>query len=87
MDCLTENENMDTEMGEIVDLGSIHESLAIAERLAQASLLTSPDASRRLTARRIQMEQDGIELPSEDGADTDPAYYVPPKQLLLYLVR
>lgn len=55
---------------------NIRESLAVAESLAKASLLTSPTAERRLRARQL-------ELNSKD----DSVGYVPPKHVLLYLVR
>lgn len=57
--------------------------LAVAEALAQATMMTSPAVTRRLAARKIEM----------DIADPDFVYdkengeYIPPKQLLLYLVR
>jgi hypothetical protein len=57
------------------DLLNISESMALAESLARASLLTSPAAKRRLQARRIEL-----------GLHPDPGF-VPPKHLLLYLVR
>ncbi|RZF36245.1 hypothetical protein LSTR_LSTR013670 [Laodelphax striatellus] len=56
------------------DLCNMKASLALAESLARASLMTSPAAKRRLQARRLEL---GLgELPG----------YVPPKHLLLYLV-
>ncbi|KAG8263326.1 Nocturnin [Homalodisca vitripennis] len=63
------------ECGTLPSLATIKDSLAIAERLAQASLMTSPAAKRRLQARRMEL-----------GLGEDPEY-VPPKHLLLYLVR
>jgi hypothetical protein len=57
-------------------LGDIRESLAVAESLASASLLTSPGAKRRLAARRLEL-----------GEDPTTGVYTPPKHLLLYLVR
>jgi hypothetical protein len=57
-------------------LGDIRESLALAESLASASLLTSPGAKRRLAARRLEL-----------GEDPSTGVYTPPKHLLLYLVR
>lgn len=53
----------------------IKEKLALAESLASASLLTSPAAKRRLQARKLEL-----------GLGDEPGY-VPPKDLLLYLVR
>ena len=64
------------EDGEMTSLVDIRESLALAESLAKASLLTSTGAKQRLAARRLEME-DG----NAGGG------YVPPKHLLLYLVR
>jgi hypothetical protein len=57
-------------------LNDIRESLALAESLARASLLTSPGAKRRLAARRLEL-----------GEDPSTGVYTPPKHLLLYLVR
>jgi hypothetical protein len=57
-------------------LGDIRESLALAESLASASLVTSPGAKRRLAARRVQL-----------GEEPTAGVYTPPKHLLLYLVR
>jgi hypothetical protein len=57
-------------------LGDIRESLALAESLASASLLTSPGAKRRLATRRLEL-----------GEDPTAGVYTPPKHLLLYLVR
>jgi len=54
---------------------SIQDSFQVAESLARASLLTSPAARRRLQARRIEL-----------GLTEHPGF-VPPKHLLLYLVR
>ena len=60
----------------------MRESLAVAERLAAASLMTSSAARRRLQAR-------SIELGSYTGlsAQGQAQEYVPPRALLLYLVR
>lgn len=57
------------------DLCNMKNSLALAESLARASLMTSPAAKRRLQARRLEL-----------GLGEHPGY-VPPKHLLLYLVR
>ncbi|XP_073974101.1 NADP/NADPH phosphatase nocturnin isoform X2 [Rhodnius prolixus] len=54
---------------------SIRDSYQVAESLARADLMTSPAARRRLQARRIEL-----------GLGEHPGY-VPPKHLLLYLVR
>lgn len=55
---------------------NINESLQIAEKLARASQLTSPSAERRLRVRQLEFH-------SKD----DSKGYVPPKHVLLYLVR
>lgn len=56
--------------------------LSIPEAVAKTSMMTSPAARRRLMARKLQMD-----LKCADGdANTDPEY-IPPKQLLIYLVR
>lgn len=54
---------------------SIRDSYQVAESLARADLMTSPAARRRLQARRIEL-----------GLGEHPGF-VPPKHLLLYLVR
>lgn len=59
------------------DLGTIKHSLQVAESLARASLMTSKAAKQRLVAR-------SFELGHHDNATED---YIPPKELLLYLVR
>lgn len=85
---LTRTRTMSGSGGEHVEMGSaiplaslrdIRESLVIAERLASASLLTSPGARRRIAARNLEMGA------GDEGAAN--GNYVPPKQLLLYLVR
>ncbi|KAK7791670.1 hypothetical protein R5R35_002042 [Gryllus longicercus] len=69
-------------------LRDIRESLLLAERLASASLLTSPSAKRRLAARRAHMDWDDDAHDAHEAHDAhDAATYVPPKQVLLYLVR
>lgn len=59
-----------------LNLEHIKASLEIAESLAKASLMTSPAAKRRLQARKVEL-----------GLMDDNAGYIPPKHLLLYLVR
>lgn len=61
------------------NIGAIRQSLVLAESLARASLMTSPAAKRRLVARSIELQ---IGYVDEESGD-----FVPPKQLLLYLVR
>lgn len=58
------------------NMKTMRESLAVAERLASAAMLTSPAARRRLKARKLEI----------GGPDVDPMF-VPPKEVLLYLVR
>lgn len=62
-------------LGGLFNLKDIKESLAIAESLATTALMTSPAAKRRLIARKLEM-----------GLDSN-LEFVPPKQVLLYLVR
>lgn len=76
-ECQAASEDLsDMEYGTLPSLAAIKDSLALAERLAQASLMTSPAARRRLQARHVEL-----------GLGDDPGGYVPPKHLLLYLVR
>lgn len=57
--------------------------LAIAEALANTSAMTSPAARRRLAARKMEMS-----LNTPDFVyDVENAEYIPPKDLLMYLVR
>lgn len=59
------------------------EKLAIAEALAKASMMSSPAAKRRLAARKMEMS-----LNTPDFVyDPENAEYIPPKELLMYLVR
>ncbi|KAJ1524983.1 hypothetical protein ONE63_009834 [Megalurothrips usitatus] len=60
----------------------MRESLAVAERLAAASLMTSVAARRRLQARSIELSAG-----CAAGLCGDLEEYVPPRALLLYLVR
>lgn len=58
------------------------EKLSIAEALANASMMSTP-AARRLQARKIEMS-----LNTPDFVyDPENAEYIPPKELLMYLVR
>lgn len=59
------------------DLGAIKHSLEVAESLARASLMTPRSAKKRLVARSIELGQ-------HDYGNGD---YIPPKELLIYLVR
>lgn len=59
------------------------EKLAIAEALANTSMMTSSAAKNRLAARKIEMS-----LNTPDFVyDPENAEYIPPKDLLMYLVR
>lgn len=59
------------------------EKLAIAEALVKTSMMTSPAAKRRLAARKMEMS-----LNTPDFVyDPENAEYIPPKELLMYLVR
>lgn len=60
-----------------------HERLAVAEALARTSMMTSPAARRRLAARKVEMDL----IAGGDDLDYDHIDYVPPKQLLVYMVR
>lgn len=55
--------------------------LAVAEALAQATMLTPSAARRRLAARKMEMDINDPDFVYENGE------YIPPKDLLLYLVR
>lgn len=57
----------------------IRQSLAVAESLARACMLTPHSAKMRLAARSWELQQLGH---VDDNGD-----YVPPKEILLYLVR
>lgn len=59
------------------------EKLAIAEALVNTSMMTSAAAKSRLAARKIEMS-----LNTPDFVyDPENAEYIPPKELLMYLVR
>lgn len=59
------------------------EKLAIAEALAKTSMMTSSAAKNRLAARKIEMS-----LNTPDFVyDPENAEYIPPKELLMYLLR
>lgn len=57
------------------------DKLKVNEALVRTSMMTSPAARRRLAARKIEMELDAASRDAEDNE------YVPPRQLLMYLVR
>lgn len=59
------------------------DKLNVAEALVQTTMLTSPAANRRLAARQMEMN-----LSSADFVyDSENSDYIPPKELLMYLVR
>lgn len=60
------------------------EKLALAETLANTSLMNSPAVRLRLAARKIEMN---LNTPDSTADDYDDSDYVPPKDLLMYLVR
>lgn len=61
----------------------IRDKLDVADALANTSMLTTPTAKRRLAARQMEMN-----LNSADFVyDSENADYIPPKELLMYLVR
>ncbi|KAF5278843.1 hypothetical protein FQR65_LT03531 [Abscondita terminalis] len=62
-----------------MDECEIENSLALAETLAQVSLLTPPAAKTRLAARSAELKYGQVDEAS--------GIYVPPRQLLLYMVR
>lgn len=74
----TENESENFDRKRVED--SI-DKLKVTEALVRTSMLTSPAAKRRLAARKIEME---IDAASENANDSE---YVPPRQLLMFLVR
>lgn len=82
---LDDNDRQTQELRAKFDIKEFRGQLAVAEALARASMLTSPAAKRRLQARKIEFEldsEDSVYKQNEDERD-----YVPPKELLLYLVR
>lgn len=61
----------------------MRDKLDVADALANTSMLTTPTAKRRLAARQMEMN-----LNSADFVyDSENADYIPPKELLMYLVR
>ncbi|XP_055378644.1 nocturnin isoform X2 [Condylostylus longicornis] len=65
----------------MMGINTFHEKFKIADALARTSMMTSPAAKRRLAARKIEMELDFGRM------NTDSSDFVPPRDLLLYLVR
>lgn len=62
-------------------------NLSVAEAVAQTSAMTSPAARRRLAARKIEMEMNAKVADTIIRKEGETGDYVPPKQLLIYLVR
>lgn len=64
----------------------MRECLKVAEQLAQMSLASGVPCSRR--GRKAILQQ-GVQHPQDNGTQTQDSVtpYVPPKQLLQYLVR
>lgn len=62
-------------------------NLSVADAVAQTSAMTSPAARRRLAARKIEMEHNAKVADTIIGKEGETGDYVPPKQLLIYLVR
>lgn len=59
------------------------DKLNVAEALAKTSMMTSPAASRRLAARKMEMNLNDADF----VYDSENSDYIPPKELLMYLVR
>lgn len=74
----------------IMNRQEYHERLAVAEALSRTSMMTSPAARRRLAARKVEID---LMAGHAAGNALDEGYwdedfdYVPPKQLLMYMVR
>ncbi|KAJ8919962.1 hypothetical protein NQ315_006491 [Exocentrus adspersus] len=63
-----------------IDLKNFREKLALAETFSRVSLLaSSPTAKRRLASRSLELKFGYL--------DEDSGYFIPPRQLLIYLVR
>lgn len=73
----------------IMNRQEYHERLAVAEALSRTSMMTSPAARRRLAARKVEIDlMAGNGHGNEDEGYWDEDFdYVPPKQLLMYMVR
>ncbi|GAB0089999.1 hypothetical protein DMENIID0001_046300 [Sergentomyia squamirostris] len=54
----------------------------LADAITKTSMLTSPAARRRLAARKMEMDANAYISGHQDDLD-----YVPPRDLLIYLVR
>lgn len=58
------------------------DKMDVAEALAKTSMMTSPAAKRRLAARKMEMNLNNADFVYDENSD-----YIPPKELLMYLVR
>lgn len=96
LDSSSDNDDNRTEAEDAADNRPItnhqeyHQRLAVAEALARTSMMTSPAARRRLAARQVEMDMmSGGGDGDDDDVDLDYDHidYVPPKQLLMYMVR
>lgn len=63
--------------GATINLDSIKEDVALAEILSKVNLMTSPAVKKRLAARSLELKFGHLE-----GGN-----FVPPREVLLYLVR
>lgn len=59
------------------------DKLNVVEALAKTSMMTSPAAKRRLAARKMEMNLNNANF----VYDSENSDYIPPKELLMYLVR
>lgn len=59
------------------------DKMDVAEALAKTSMMTSPAAKRRLAARQMEMNLNNADF----VYDSENSDYIPPKELLMYLVR
>lgn len=65
------------------NLIQLHDKLAMSETLAQNSMLMSPAAKRRLMARKLELLMKSDELERSNNEED----YIPPMDVLMYLVR
>lgn len=75
----------------IMDRKEYKERFAVAEALARASMLTSPAVRRRLAARKVEIDMMAgvgtVRGNEDEGYWTADFDYVPPRELLMYMVR
>lgn len=67
------------DINENININQMKNSLDLAETLARVNMLTPPGAKARLAARFRELQFGSLD---EDSGD-----FIPPKQVLLYLVR